>query len=381
MNSRPGLAELLEHHRALVCVGTGGVGKTTIAAALGVAAARRGKRVMVLTIDPARQLARALGLASLERHGERVDLSGLSGGAPREGSLHAAMLDQKGAWDAFITRHAPTPELRDTLLENPFYQQLSGSLAGSMEYMAIEELCFLEQSGDYDLIVVDTPPASHAVEFLQAPRRIERLLDPKVAHWLSRPYAQLGRGAFRAMSATVRLVVATLERMAGTHTLRQISAFFAALEALLDDVAGRAARARALLGSERTAFVLVSAPSEGLLQDGEGLLSLLDGLQISLRGAVLNRVHPLPEAIRDPGAVERALGEAAGEGGGEAAVAWLREAHRQARAVYTTERAHMQAFASRIPAGAAWAEVPELERDAHSLRDLQGIAAAMGAIE
>ncbi len=382
MTAPASVADVLARHRALVCVGTGGVGKTTVAAALGLAGALRGRRTMVMTIDPARQLARALGLATLRRGGEPVSPAALAAaGLAPTGRLSAGMLDQKAAWDAFITRHAPSADVRDTLLANPFYQQLSTSFAGSTEYMAIEELCRLDESGEHDLIVIDTPPAGHAVDFLRAPERIASLLDPEVAGWLSRPYRSVGSGAWRAVSVTVRFVVRQLERAVGTRTLREVSAFFVALDALFGDVAARAARARALLRSERTAFVLVVGPKERVLVDGDDLAATMRGLGVPLRATVVNRVHPLPgDGEVAPDAVDRVLGELAARGVDAPTSDWLRDTWAAARVTAAAERARLRAFAASMPPGTAWSEVPELEHDAHSLRDLAELARLLGAL-
>ena len=376
------LAQVLDGHRAVVCVGTGGVGKTTVAAALALAGALRGRRTMVLTIDPARQLARALGLATLRRGGEPVAVSALAAaGLAPTGALHAGMLDQKAAWDAFISRHAPNAEVRDTLLANPFYQQVSTSFAGSTEYMAIEELCRLDESGEHDLIVVDTPPAGHAVDFLRAPERIERLLDPEVAGWLSRPYRAGGRAPWRAVSATVRFVVGQLERALGSRALHDVSAFFVALDALFGDVAARAARARALLRSERTAFVLVVGPKERLLADGNELAATMRALGVPLRATVVNRVHPLPgDGDVAPPAIDRVLAELAATGLDGATSDWLRDTWTAASITARAERDRLRAFAAALPEGTAWVEVPELDRDAHSLRDLAELAGLLGVL-
>ena len=338
----PSLAQVVAEHRALVCVGTGGVGKTTVAAALGLAGALAGRRTMVLTIDPARQLARALGLATLRRGGEPVAVAALAAaGLAPKGTLQAGMLDQKAAWDAFISRHAPDAEVRETLLQNPFYKQLSTSFAGSTEFMAIEELCRLDESGEHDLIVIDTPPAGHAIDFLRAPERIESLLDPEVAGWLSRPYRESRGGTWRAVSATVRFAVHQLERALGTRTLREVSAFFVALDALFGDVAARAARARALLRSESTAFILVASAKERVLADTGGLAETMRALGVPLRAAVINRVHSLPGPDVPAPSVERVLAELAAGGVDPATSAWLRDTWIAARATAAAERARL----------------------------------------
>ena len=358
---------LLRDHRAVICVGTGGVGKTTTAAALGLLAARLGRRTMVLTIDPARQLARALGLHTLGLAGEAVDTRGL---AP-EGLLHAGMLDLKGAWDAFIARHAPSEALRDALYANPFYQRLSTSFAGSTEYMAIEELCRLDESRAYDLVIIDTPPSAHAIDFLRAPERLEKLLAPEVSRWI------LGRerpGALQALTSAVGFAVRRLEAALGTRTMGEISAFFAALDALFGDLAARAARSRALLYGPGTAFVQVLAPTERELAGARELGDALRELGAPLKAAIANRTHPLPAPLGNEAA-------AALEGLplAPAVHAWLSSTWRDASALERTERARLDAFARGLPVGTAWLEVPELARDAHTLDDLAAISAVLGS--
>ncbi len=378
----PTLAQILATHRAVVCVGTGGVGKTTTAAALGVAAAMAGRRTMVITIDPARQLARALGLASLSRGGERVPQAAIdAAGLSLPGELHAAMLDQKAAWDAFITRHAGSDETRKTLLDNRFYQQLSTSFAGSTEFMAVEELCHLDEQGQYDLIIIDTPPAGHAVDFLRAPERIEKLLDPEVAKWLSVPYRALSSNPFSVGAVTMRFVMRQLERAFGGATVREVSAFFIALNAIFGNLAERASRARALLLGPKTAFVLVSSPRAQSLADGGELAATMRGLHVPLKAAVINRVHPLPSPCASG---ERGRGE--GPNGAPSPELspplqhWLTETLEAARHLSSEESSRLAQFSASLPPGTTWAEVPELDHDAHSLTDLAELARLMGAL-
>lgn len=368
--------EIVTRHRAVVCVGTGGVGKTTVAAALGLAGALAGRRTMVLTIDPARQLARALGLSSLERGGEAVPDEALrSAGLSVRGSLHAGMLDQKGAWDAFIVRHAPSAEVRDTLLSNPVYQQVSTSFAGSFEYMAIEELVRLDESGEYDLIVIDTPPAGAAVDFLRAPDRIEHLVDPAVMSVLSKPVRAWG-GAWGAVSAVVHRLQGTF----GTRALREISAFFVALDAIFGDVAARSERARAMLRSDQTAFVLVAGPTERVLADGDQLAATMRELGVPLRATVINRVHPLFRQDFTVEDVEPVIASLASRGVDEPALTWLRRLWVTALRTAEAERNRLAPFAAAMPADSAWVEVPELDHDAHSLDDLVTLARLLGAL-
>jgi anion-transporting ArsA/GET3 family ATPase len=347
---------MLERHRLIVCVGTGGVGKTTVSAALALAAAERGRRAMVLTIDPARALARALGLAELSGASQRVAV-----GAP--GVLCAGMLDQKGAWDAFVTRHAPTPAVARTLLDNPFYQRLSTSFAGSTEYVAIEELCRLAESGEHDVIVLDTPPAAHALDFLRAPERIDRLLERDVIGTLA-----LGRGAWRTATATARFVLRRLERAAGTRTLHDISTFFVALDLLAAAVLERTRRARALLRDADTAFVLVAAPRLLVVDESAALAQRLRVHGAPLAAIVVNRVHAAPE-------VESAVAAAAFAAlDGAPAAAWLRARWDDAVSDAAADAAHLARLRAALPDVRLLA-VPEADHDLHSLPDLARVAA------
>lgn len=375
--TRPSLMQVLAQHRLVVCVGMGGVGKTTVAAALGLLGAFAGRRTMVLTIDPARQLARALGLSAsgldeLLRKGEEVSLEGLrvSGRAPT-GSVHAAMLDQKSAWDAFITRHAPNAAVRDTLLDNRFYRQLSTSFAGSFELMAIEELCRLDESGAYDLIVIDTPPAAAAIDFLRAPERIAHLLQPDVARFLAQPYRSGDGGPWSAFSSLLTRTLFRLERIFGSRMLREISAFFVAIEALLGDIDARIERARSLLRSEQTAFVVITGAEERTLSDGAALAATMRTLGVSLRATIANRLHPLPSGDKlSHSAIEALLAELAAQGVDLPTQDWLRVTWRSASQLAQWERKLLGRLKACAPAQMAWAELPELDHDAHSLADL-----------
>jgi anion-transporting ArsA/GET3 family ATPase len=363
----------IDRHRLVVCVGTGGVGKTTLSAAIALGAALRGRRAMVLTIDPARALARSLGLASLAPGGEPVPAAALAaaGLAPR-GVLSAGMLDQKQAWDAFVARHAPTPSVARALYDNPFYQRLSTSFSGSTEYMAIEEMCRLAESGRHDLIVLDTPPAAHALDFLRAPARIDRLLDRGETHWLAEA---TGRGALRSAGVTARFVLRRLERAAGQRTLRDISTFFVALDALVDAALARTRRARAMLAGGDAAFVLVAGPRQLVLDETRALAARLDALHAPLAAVVLNRVHPVPAATP----VEIEAGFAAIADAPPPVIAWLRAAWDDTVADATREADQVARFVAALPPTVALARVPEAPRDLHALGDLAAVAATLWA--
>ena len=288
----PSLRAVVERHDVIVCAGSGGVGKTTTAATIALWGAKRGRRAAVLTIDPARRLADSLGLplqggAEVAVPADLLAANGLS----LDGTLTAMMLDQKGAWDSLVARHAPSAEIRDRILENRFYQHLSQSFAGSQEYMAIEELARLRESGRYDLIVVDTPPSRHALEFLEAPQRIHDFLDRRVVRWFVKPYVAAGWSALRLLNRTAGFVLRTLEEATGVTVLAEISDFFAGMQGLFDGMNERMDRVYRVLKSPRTAFVLVSSPEEEVLEEAEYLSTKMAELGMPLRAVVFNRVH------------------------------------------------------------------------------------------
>lgn len=370
------LGSIIDRKRLIVCIGTGGVGKTTISAAIALGAAQRGRRAAVLTIDPARQLARALGLDGLRAGGERVPADALrAADLPPELVLDAGMLDQKSAWDAFIARHAPTRELRERIIGNPFYQRLSSSFSGSTEYMAIEEMCQLDESGRYDLIVLDTPPASHALDFLEAPARIDRLFDRELASWLTRPYEAAGRGVWRTAGATARFVLRRLERATGAGTLRDISAFFVAIDALLGEISRRTRAARELLHREDSCIVLVASPRRLVLAETAALAARMRALDSPLGGLVLNRVTPPIDT--SPASAMPVLGALAATGIDPAVIDWMRHEWLASAAEAAAVYEQRQRLDASLPPDLPRAVIAESPHDAHSLTDLAAIVAQL----
>jgi len=370
------LAHLVDTHRIVVCVGSGGVGKTTTAAALALHGAMRGRRAMVLTIDPARRLAQSLGVDELASGGELIGAELLrAAGIDADGTLSAGMLDQKSAWDEFIARHAPSEEVHRTILDNEFYQHLSRSFAGSTEYMAIEELCRIDEAGEFDLIVLDTPPTGHALDFLEAPARLENFLDRSVVGWLVKPYLAAGWSAWKTASRTVRFVVRRIEEAAGIQTLQQVSEFFVAMERLFDGIAERGRKVHALLAGESTAFVLVAGPEEQVLGESEHLTAKMRELGMPLKGVVMNRVHPLPGGdVAATVADARALLEPLIAGGVTPEVgAWLVDTYVAACTIARAEDVRREAFEEGLDPDVVIAAVPELEHDVHDLRALSEV--------
>jgi len=301
------LASLLEEKRILVCCGSGGTGKTTVAAALGVQAALAGKRVLALTIDPARRLAASLGLSAIGNAETRVpEEKFLACGVHPRGTLHAMMLDTKGAFDDVIARYAPSEEVRDNILRNRFYQNLSAAMAGSHEYLAAETLYRIFLEDRYDLIILDTPPTRHALDFLEAPDRVKSFFDRRISGWFLQPTLRVGRLGWRVFHRTTGTVFRMIERVTGAEFLRDVSEFLAGLADAFDIFRSRADEVLELLRSDGTAFVLVTRTDPVALGEASFFFQRLREGGLPLGACVVNKVHALcvsPPASTGPPAV------------------------------------------------------------------------------
>ncbi|HUI27451.1 MAG TPA: ArsA family ATPase [Candidatus Kryptonia bacterium] len=360
------LDAVLEHHRIVICAGSGGVGKTSTAAAIALYGARRGARTMVLTIDPARRLADALGL-----HGAGHEMGGAARALPVEGggSLTAMMLDQKGAWDALVERHAPSPEVRDRIMANRFYQHLSQSFAGSQEYMAVEQLCELHDSGKYDLIVVDTPPTQHALDFLEAPQRIADFLDKGVVKWFVKPYFSAGWATLRFVNRTVGVLFRKIEEATGVAALAEVSDFFTSMGGLFENFEGRVRRVYELLRARTTAFVLVVSPEEQVLREAEYFCRMVGELRMTLRAVVFNRVHR--EFAGRVRSIDRdRLVDLIARGGGQSVSEALADNFLRFEAVARGDMVRMEFFRRQLPKSVAVAQVPNFDADLHDMASL-----------
>ncbi|MDT0266977.1 ArsA family ATPase [Streptomyces sp. DSM 44915] len=275
--------------RVVVCCGSGGVGKTTTAAALGLRAAERGRRVVVLTIDPARRLAQSMGLAGLDNVPRRVP--GVDGTAG--GQLFAMMLDMKLTFDETVEEHA-APDRARAILENPFYQSLSTGFAGTQEYMAMEKLGQLVARNEWDLIVVDTPPSRSALDFLDAPQRLGAFLDGRFIRVLMGPAKAGGRAGRKVMDlglAGLSRFTGTLDKVVGAGLVRDVQTFVAALDTMFGGFRSRADATYRLLQDPGTAFLVVAAPERDALREAAYFLERLAADRMPLAGLVLNRVH------------------------------------------------------------------------------------------
>ncbi|MEU1823526.1 ArsA family ATPase [Streptomyces abikoensis] len=272
--------------RIVVCCGSGGVGKTTTAAALGLRAAERGRRVVVLTIDPARRLAQSMGIDELDNVPRRVP--GIDGSAG--GELHAMMLDMKRTFDEIVEAHADEDRAR-AILENPFYQSLSAGFAGTQEYMAMEKLGQLRARDEWDLIVVDTPPSRSALDFLDAPGRLGSFLDGKFIKVLMAPAKIGGRAGMKFLGVGMSVMSGPLNKLMGTQLLRDVQTFVAAMDTMFGGFRTRADATYRLLQAPGTAFLVVAAPERDALREAAYFVERLAAERMPLAGLVLNRVH------------------------------------------------------------------------------------------
>jgi len=285
------LVDVLLERRILVCVGSGGVGKTTTAATLALAAARRGKKTLVLTIDPARRLANSLGLSSLGHEVQEVDRALVHHHAPsKSGELHAMMLDQKQAFDEVVARHAKDPAAVQRILANPVYAQISGSLAGAQEYAAMAKLHDFDRAGGYDLIVVDTPPTAHALDFLDAPRKLSEAIDSPAIEWFRKLQGQ-GGSRWSIVGKTGSFVIKRLAKFVGTKFLDDLSVFFTEFNDILGGFRQRAEETFSLLRQPRVGFLLVASPEPMAVREALAFHDRLVSAGMPFVGFVVNKVH------------------------------------------------------------------------------------------
>lgn len=354
----PALDELAARAEVLVCAGPGGVGKTTTAAAIAVHAALQGRRACVVTIDPAKRLADALGLATLGNEPHLVE-----GPWPEPGGLWALMLDTKSTFDDLVHRYAGGSAQAEAILANRFYRNISGALSGTQEYMAVEKLYELHETGRFDLVVVDTPPTRQALDFLDAPRRLMRFLDNRIFRLLMMPT----RAGLRAVNVATQLFLRTVSRVVGGEVVREALAFFTAFEGMEQGFRERTDRVEALLRSPSTAFVLVATPRAGATAEAAYFAAKLGEAGLGVAAVVENRVFPhfgVPEAL-----LEGKDAPTPAPGGYAALLANAADLDR----VATSEDVHIASLVEHTP-GAALVRVPFLAEEVHDLDGLVTVA-------
>jgi anion-transporting ArsA/GET3 family ATPase len=377
--SESAIAELAAESRVVICCGSGGVGKTTIAAVLALEAARRGRNTCVVTIDPAKRLADALGLEALSDTPAAIDRDRWDedGTAAPGGSIAALMLDTKSTFDQLVTGNAETDEQAQRILDNRFYRNVSGALGGTQEYMAMEKLHELHEHGNFDLIVVDTPPTRHALDFLDAPRRLVRLLDNRIFRMLMMPT----RAYLKVASVAVQTFLRTVAKVVGSEVIDDVVAFFRAFEGMEAGFRARALAVEELLAAPDTAFVLVTSPRRDALEEAEFFARQLEQGGQQIDALIVNRVHPMfgdeaPAGLRAAGNELRKLaGDRAGNAEAAARLAARYENLADFREVAEIEREHLGGVHERV-GSASITYVPYLSRDVYdfaALREIGGL--------
>ena len=349
-----------------MCCGAGGVGKTTTAAAIALRAAERhGRRTVVLTIDPARRLAQALGLTELDNTPRQV--KGVGGG-----ELHAMMLDMKRTFDEVVLAHTD-PKRAEEIFANPFYQAMSSTFSGTQEYMAMEKLGQLRTRDEWDLIVVDTPPSRSALDFLDAPARLARFLDGRMLRLLMAPARAGGRSMFTLVTASFGVFSRAVQRILGAQLLTDLSGFVAALDSMFGGFRERAEQTYRVLQDRQTAFLVVAAPEPDAIREAAYFARRLGEERMPLAGLVLNRVHVVEAAELSADdsvvAAERLTSEHPETADALRIHAGLvRRAGREAEVAADFRRAHP---------GVRVATVAALPTDVHDLDGLRAIVAAL----
>jgi anion-transporting ArsA/GET3 family ATPase len=363
------LTELLDRG-VVICCGTGGVGKTTTAAVIALEGARRGRTACVVTIDPARRLADALGLEHLTNEPTEIERERWADAdAAPGGHLYALMLDTKSTFDNLVHREAADDEQAQRILDNTFYRNVSGALGGTQEYMAMEKLHELYDDGGFDLIVVDTPPTRHALDFLDAPQRLTRLLDNRIFRILMAP----ARAGMRVASYAVQAFLRTVARVVGSEVIKDVVGFLRAFEGMEAGFRERAQAVGDLLADPSTAFVLITSPRRDALEEASFFADRLGEAGQKVQALVVNRIHPSfgeesPAGLRATAAALRSeQTDAAGR------LADLYDNLADFRQVAALERGHIDELAHTLGEDAAVAYVPYLAHDVYDFRALHEV--------
>jgi anion-transporting ArsA/GET3 family ATPase len=380
------LDEVLRTRRVVVCVGSGGVGKTTISATLGIRAAQLGRRTLILTIDPARRLANSLGLSTLGNVETRIGPEQYAqAGLKPKGELWAMTLDIRRTWDDLITRHAPSAEKRERILGNRLYRQVSTQLAGSLEYMAMEKVYELDRAGLYDLVVLDTPPTANALDFLDAPKRLLDVFDNDAARFLLAPTMAAGRVGLTIVHLGSSFILKTLARFTGTGLLTDLADFLLAFQGMYEGFKERAAATKELLSSQHAAFILVTSANPQSVDEALFFAQELTRSNIAVSAGIVNRVQPDPTqagGASDPVGLAVALAQARVPNEGHPSLAdRLATTIDAVSASARSDQAQIERFRQKTSGRFPLYTVPRQAKDVHDLRALWQVSEALGPME
>jgi anion-transporting ArsA/GET3 family ATPase len=374
----PGLGRLLDTRRVILVVGCGGVGKTTTTAALGLAAARRGKRVLCLTIDPARRLSQSLGFEQMTTLAQHVDPALFErAGMDVTGSMTVMMLDTKSTFDSLVESLAPTPEKRDSILNNVLYKYISTSLAGTQEYMAMEKLYAVKGDPAYDLVLLDTPPTTNALDFLDAPERLIGALDSAATHWFVQAFQSSGKLSFNLLAKSTAAILRGIGRVTGGGFLEQVASFITEINEIFGSWRARANEVAGALRGPDVAYVLVTTPDPLSVREVLYFADRLRDQSMRRDAFVVNRVHPVYGEAPSAGEVETALaarGLRLGEGAGDR----LRRVTDEETRMGKTDQLHLLALEGALEdettGGSIAVKVPAFPYDIYDLARLGRVA-------
>jgi len=354
---------LLERKKVLICCGSGGVGKTTTSAALALYASSLGYKTIVLTIDPAKRLANSLGIQKIDFQEKEIPKAELRrAGIEPKAPLFAMMLDTKRTFDDLILKYAPNEEKAQSILQNKLYQHLSNMIAGSQEYMAMEKLYEVVQERDYDLVVLDTPPSRHALDFLDAPNKMSAMVGDSVMKWFLKPSLFVSKSSLQLLDRSVKRVFKTFDKVAGFEFLQDLSQMLVSVSGLLEGFQDRAQKVELLLHDKDTGFLLVAAPQPIPLREAEYFYRKIQDNALPFAGFIFNRVQVLPEA-----------GKPLPEGLKAKTRSEYQEMAYLFKSLAQRDEAEIEAFQRRMEFsrhGFVFKVMPQLERDIHDLEGL-----------
>lgn len=378
MKPATSLSSLLDSQRVILCVGCGGVGKTTVAAALGLAAAQRGKRVLTMTIDPAKRLAQSLGLEKMTTEGQDVSPEVFaSRGISVTGKLTVMMLDTKRTFDELVARFASSPEIRDRILRNRLYQHLSTSLAGTQDYMAMEKLLAVREDPRYDLIILDTPPTRNALDFLEAPDRLVEALDGPAIRWFVQSFDKSRKFSLNLVAQSVAVVLRGMGKLTGGGFLEQMAELISDLNDLFGGFKDRATRVAQAFRSGDVAYVMVTSPAPLAIQEISYFAERLRILGMHSDAFVVNRVHRVPRAHPTEADIAAAVARHRLSLGSDAPRR-IRQAAEEEQRLGDNDRgaiAELERVRARLGAeGTPFVRIAALPSDVHDLSTLAGIS-------
>ncbi|AKT43228.1 ATPase [Chondromyces crocatus] len=361
---------MLDSRRVILCVGCGGVGKTTTSAALGLAAARRGKRVLCLTIDPARRLSQSLGIEEMTTEAQTIDPAVFArAGVDVPGSMTVMMLDTKSTFDSLVTQLAPSAEQRDRILGNVLYKYISTSLAGTQEYMAMEKLYAVKDDPAYDIILLDTPPTTNALDFLDAPERLVGAIDSAATRWFVQAFQSSGKLSLNLLARSTAAVLKGMGKLTGSGFLEQVASFITEINTVFGGWRARAETVSAALRGPDVAYVLVTTPDPLCVREVLFFADRLREQKMKRDAFVVNRVHPVYASKPSPEAVDSVIAGHA-EFGAHGAARLLQAVDDESR-VGALDRRHLidldMAIATERRGGSLRVDVPAFPYDIYDV--------------